>query len=452
MSDSQQPPPPMPSFEVPDLELESAPRTRGGSVPPTRGTPAAAASPPASGQLFGASFDFGGGDGLEDFELERTAQPSVQGLGTTTPQRAATARVEKIEQVGPSWPTGCALDANTLAIDPRELSILANYGDPPEATPHTLAYAYRVFMRQRELKRALIPIAAERQRAATEREATLAELASALRPALEKIPEFRRFLAPIVELDQRAAERGHALTSIHAELGVESGKLDAELAHIENQIQIEQTHERDAQRKCDALEANVKRADAKLKRLQIEMRAVTHVAEHKLGPQGGQLPDAEAAQLAGLRQRGESILPELALARAEFDRAKEALGQPRTRLDALRQSERQFTRHKQALAGEYQKQLLARTQGDSESEIERRAALSDLGRALLAARGTVDVPEPWLERVREVSERADALTVRAEMQRRAISAYDIQRARRGVRLACTAVGLVLALFAFKLIF
>jgi len=75
-----------------------------------------------------------------------------------------------------------------------------------------------------------------------------------------------------------------------------------------------------------------------------------------------------------------------------------------------------------------------------------------LGRALLAARGTVDVPEAWLERVRDVCERANALTVRAEMQRRAISAYDIQRARQGVRLACTAVGLVLVLFAFKLIF
>jgi len=450
MSDSQQPPPPMPSFEVPDLEPEPSPRTRVGSVTSTQGTPVAPPSPP--GQLFGASFDFGDGDGLEDFELERTAQPSVQGLGMTAPRRAATARVEKTVEAGPSWPTGCALDADTLAIDPLELATLANYGAPPDAPPHTLAYAYRVFMRQRELKRALIPIAAEQGRAALEREATLAELASALRPALETKPEFRRFLAPIVELDQRAAERGRALTSINAGLGAESGKLDAELAQIENQIQAEQTLERDAERKCDELKANVKRTDAKLKRVQIEVRAVTHVAEQKLGAQGGQLPEAEAAQLSGLQQRAESMQPELAQARAEFDRAKEALGQLRARLAALRQSERQITRHKHTLGGEYHKQLLARTQGDSESEIERRAALSDLGRAVLAARGTVDVPEEWLERVRGVSERANTLTVRAEMQRRAISAYDIQGARQGVRLACTAVGLVLVLFAFKLIF
>jgi len=54
--------------------------------------------------------------------------------------------------------------------------------------------------------------------------------------------------------------------------------------------------------------------------------------------------------------------------------------------------------------------------------------------------------------VRRVCDHADKLTVRTEMQRRAVAAYDAPRARQGVRLACTAVGLLLVLFAFKLIF
>jgi len=100
----------------------------------------------------------------------------------------------------------------------------------------------------------------------------------------------------------------------------------------------------------------------------------------------------------------------------------------------------------------YQKELSARSQGLSEVEIEQRAALADLARAALAARGTLDIPEARLERVRNVSARADGLIVRAEMQRRAIASYDAPRARQGVRLACTAVGLLLVLFVFKLIF
>jgi hypothetical protein len=302
------------------------------------------------------------------------------------------------------------------------------------------------------LKRQLIPIAVECERAQAEREATLAELARELRPTLEKTPEFRRFVAPLLELSRRAAERGHALNAINAQHGAELGQFDAALAQVTGQLQVEERLERDAQSRYDDREANAKRADAKVKRVQIEMRAVTHVAEQKLGPQGGQVPDSEAAQLASLRQRAEALAPELEQARAELEQARHVLAQAHGRRDALRQNEQQIARQKQALAGAYRQELSARTQGFRETEIEERSALAELARAVLAARGTVEISEAWLERVRTVADRADKLIVRAEMQRRAIVAYDVPRARQGVRLAGTAVGLMLLLFAFKLIF
>jgi len=452
MSDPPRPNPPAPSFEVPDLELQPLPRSLPRAAPARPAAATLAPAPSSADPSFGATLDLGDDGDLGDFELERTAQPNLHLAGAYATRAVAAARPVKAADPQPSWPTGRAPEAAALSIDPRELAILADYGEPPDQAPLTLAYAYRVFTRQRELKRQLISIASECERAGLEREAALAELARALRPALESGGQFRRLLLPLLEIEQRAAARGQALSSINAQLDAQSTELAAELAQVKNQLAAEQRLESEAQREHDTREAQLKRADAKHKRVQIEMRAVMHLAEQKLGAEGGQIPDPEATQLATLQQRAEAMQPELAQARAEFEQAKQTLSQLHARLEALGQSERQIARKKQALGAAYQKELAARAQGVSESEIEQRAALAELARALLAARGTVDVPEAWLERVRSVGDQADRLVVRAEMQRRAILAYDAPRARQGVRLACTSVGLLLALFAFKLIF
>lgn len=452
MSDSQRPNPPAPSFEVPDLELEPLPRSARQAPPasPRLSTAASAARPSAQELSFGPSFDFG--HELPDLEEERGVQPDFQLGEGATRATVATRAQAPATLAQPNWSSGRAVQAAELEIDPRQLAILADYGERPESAAHSLAYAYRVFTRQRQLKRELLPIAAEAERARLEQETTLAEFSQAVRPALEQIQEFGRFLAPLLEIEQRNAARGQALTSINAQLGAEQAGLDAELGLLKTQIEGQQRLESEAQRRRDERQANAQRADAKLKRVQIEMRAVTQVAEQKLGPQGGQIPDAEAAQLAQLRQRAEAIKPEVLQARAEFEQAEQALGQVHARLDALRRRERQTTRQKQASGQTHQKELSLRSQGVSETEFEQRAALADLARAVLAARGTVEIAEAWLERVRSASDRADQLIVRAEMQRRAIVAYDAQRARQGVRLACTAVGLLCVVFAFKLIF
>jgi len=453
MSDPQRPNPDPPRFEVPDLELEPAPRSLRQALPARPAAAIPAAVKPGSSapdQMFGSTFDFG--DDLENMAFERSAPPNFQ-VASEHATRGAVQRAQPLASAaGPAWPTGRAPIASELVIDPHELSLLADYGDPPESVPLTVGYAYRVFTRQRELKHQLIPIASECERAQLEREATLAELARELRPAIEQVPEFRRFLAPLLEIEQRAAARGQALTSINRQLDSESAQLDAELAQIQRDVEVEQQREREAQREHDVREANAQRADAKLKRIQIELRAVTQVAEQKLGPQGGEVPEPEASKMADLRRRAEALGPELAHTRAEFEQAMQARREQQARRADLQRRERQVGRQKQALTGAYQKELSARSQGVSEVEIEQRAALVELARAALAGRGALDIPEAWLERVRGVSARADALIVRAEMQRRAIAAYDAGRARQGVRLVCTGVGLLLVLLLFKLIF
>ncbi|MEO8901427.1 MAG: hypothetical protein ABI488_06900 [Polyangiaceae bacterium] len=469
MSESQRPKPTAPQFEVPDLEVGSSPR----SLP--KGA-SAARHDKASGYSAANLFDddpFDVGSSLS-IELNQHATPGVVDFGSSVnfdapggfelepsgppiahdsvPHSGLTRRADpdSTAQASAGWPTGRAPDAEALIIDPLEIAILADYGSAPHSAHLTPAYAYRVFARQRELKQQLASLYAERDRAELEREATLAELARTVRAAAQQIDAFRRFFTPLVELEQVASQRGQALSSVNAELGAHSAHFDAELTQIAEQIMAQQAVEQEAARILSEREQLAQRAGAKLQRVRIEIRAVTHVAEQKLGAQGGQVPEPEASQLVSLRQRAETIQPEVTLALAERDQAKLGLGQARSRLTALRQAERVAGRKKQAVGERYHKELHARSAGLDESETQKRAALAELGRAVLASRGGVPVEGSWLARVRVSSERADRLILKCEALRRALDAYDRTRVTQGVRLACTALALLVVLLVLKI--
>lgn len=456
MSDPERPNPETPSFEVPDLEVEPVPRSF--RQPPTaRGAASSTSSPvavtprTAADPGFAPSFDFG--DDLGDFELERSLTTQLEPVPPSpAPSPSLQAACAVLPGHPPNIPSGVAPDTARLVFDPRELAILADYGAAPDHATLAIAYAYRVFMRQRELKHQLIPIRAECQRAAQEREAILAELAGAVRPAIEQIPEFRRFLAPLGEVEKRAAARGQALSSVNAELGARTAALEAELSRLTSQLEAEQRTLREAQQRHDEAEANAKRADAKLKRILIEMRAVSQVAEQKRAGEARPISDRDAAELNELQRRAEASQPEVENARTLWEQEKRALLAARARLEAARRGQREIERKRQALGGAFRKELTAHAEGVSEAEIEQRAALAELGRAVLAAHDRIAIPEEWLERVRKVSDQADKLLIRQEMYTRAIAGYDVERARQGVRLAATALGLLALLFVFKLIF
>ncbi len=482
MSDSQRPKPLAPSFEVPDLDLEPPPprSVRGAPVrAPSQGalpkqgaaqpsaSPQAArgytapnlfeeeafttaslsldldAAPRTNAPVFGSSVSF---EDPGSFELERNDHAPLE-LGTESARHAVSSNLEAPRTV---WPTGRVPDPTQLKVDPIEIGILADYGEVPKAIQLTPGYALRVFTRQRELKRQLTAVAAQCERAQLERETALAELGRAVRPAAEQNPQFQRLFAPLVELEQVASQRGQALSSINAQLNAQTASLDAESGQIATQISAQEQAEQTASRQYDEREAAAKRADAKLKRVHIEVRAVTQVAEQKLGPQGGTIPEPEASQLLELRQRAQGLEPEVAQAKSELARAKSELDRARAQLDALRQGERHASRKKQALGQHYQEEVRVRSAGVSETEAQQRKALADVARAVLAAQGTIDVPEAWLERVRAVGLRADQMLSRLELQHRAIDAYDRTRVAQGVRLTLTVLAVLVVLIVLKL--
>lgn len=510
MSDSQRPKFPAPAFEIPDLELAvtprspkapSAPRTASApsvpsvhsvhSVPKRQAAPEHGYSAPnlfdedaftsnapsldldhgagASGSgptnaggvmpSFGGSLDFADPGG---FELEPVASPGLVLEGEVAREpapprasaqtQASTPRLDDRGGARAAWPSGRAADPTQVALDSVEIAILADYGEVPSAPHLTPLYAYRVFTRQRELKHELVRIASESERAEQEREAVLADLTRAVRPQAEQIDQFRRLFAPLVELEQQASQRGQALSSINAEVDAQTARVDFERSELDARLHSERERQAVVQRSYDERAANAKRAEAKLKRIEIETRNVLQVAEQKLGPQGGAIPEPELSQLEELRGRSSALQPEVDAARAELAAAKQSLDQLTAQLDALEQSDRQLNRRKQAISEAHQQEIRARSAGLGEAEQKQQSALADLGRAILSANGTVDVPAALLERVRAASERADQLLRRRELQRRAIESYDRKRAAQGVRLTLTVIGIVLVLCVLKLVF
>jgi hypothetical protein len=169
MGDSEQPKKAALSFEVPDLEL--APVRRAGS----QALPA---------QVENRRVEYSG-QNLFDEEAFSAGSPTLELAGEHQPPAAT--------NLGPNLELdleargGPELQANTAASDAREpeseahrartsnvsaeeIRLVANYGDAPTSVYLTPAYAYRVFRRKRELRRALGILQSECTRATRERQ------------------------------------------------------------------------------------------------------------------------------------------------------------------------------------------------------------------------------------------------------------------------------------------
>ena len=86
----------------------------------------------------------------------------------------------------------------------------------------------------------------------------------------------------------------------------------------------------------------------------------------------------------------------------------------------------------------------------SEAEKQRRDALADVARAVLAARGSVAVPEPRLQALREHDQQRGERWRSGSRPTCARShSYDRERVRQGVILALSALGVVLLSILLK---
>ena len=428
--------PPAPTFDIPDLEL-AAPVSKRAAPPSAKRAEPAQLLPDTA--TFGLEISLPELDDEDEQLLQKGSNVELS-VGAS-PQ--ATKRHHD------NWPQGRTRPIDQLPIDPAEVTLVAGYGPAPQNAVLAPVYAYRVLSRRSPLKRAIATLNTELAQAELERDTQLMQLSNELRPALEANESFRRLLEPIREVEQVAGDRYQAFSQADAGYREQMAQFEAELAQLRASEQAAQSVVEQRTNAAQGSQNELRRAEAKHQRVQIEIRGVLDVARQALGPAGGDMPSAQAAQLAELQARAKALEPELAQASGVHSAATAARDQAQAEVRKLQGQIQKLERQKSSASTTLEKQLSVRAQSVSEAEKQRRDALAEVARAVLSSRGAVPVPQPLLESLREHDKRVDAAAIRLETHLRALDSYDRDRVQQGVIFALSAFGIVVLSILLK---
>jgi chromosome segregation ATPase len=226
-------------------------------------------------------------------------------------------------------------------------------------------------------------------------------------------------------------------------------RFDAELGQLRSSEQAAQAIVDQRSSVVESAQSVLRRAEAKHQRVQIEIRGVLDLARQALGPAGGDMPAAQAAQLAELQARAKAFEPELSQANGAYAAATAARDQAEAEVRKLQGQIRQVERQKASAGSSLEQQLSVRAQSVTEAEKQRRDALAEVARAVLSSRGVVPVPQALLESLREHDKRVDAAAIRLETHLQALDSYARDRVKQGVIFVLSAFGIVVLSILLK---
>jgi len=271
---------PKPVVKAPSLPPAPAPRKP--TAPRTLGSGARAPAKPVEAPgVGGAVFDDddifapGGGAG-EAIELEMP-------LGGPGSGASAAPVVKSLAPVpaAPMVPVarGSLGKAHEPSDEESEARALADYGDSPDSFWQAPLYAYRVKTRQSELRRQLGERQADLARAKKAEEQAKVAFAERARPIATRLEGYTQVLAPIASAENVMMQRDGALS---ADLDAHKGRLaviDERVHGFSVELDSAKSEEREIEGKLAEADAIRQRAEAKLKRAEIEIRSATAVAE-----------------------------------------------------------------------------------------------------------------------------------------------------------------------------
>ncbi|MGO8992570.1 MAG: hypothetical protein ACLQVI_04535 [Polyangiaceae bacterium] len=169
------------------------------------------------------------------------------------------------------------------AVDPYEARALADYGDPPAEWWKTPLYAYRVLRRRPELKKIADQKKREAERAIGAAEDALVSFAEVVRPAAERLGAYAGAFESVRATERVLGERDAILASETAAHKQRQAEIDAKLAELEAQLAQIQVEERQISGEHAEADTLLKRADARAKRIEIEMRSAVAQAQGEAG-------------------------------------------------------------------------------------------------------------------------------------------------------------------------
>ncbi len=458
--------PPGGSFDIPDLELPdpaapaapasgARPRAAAPRVAPTRDDDfeSIAGSVTLGGgraeDAFGGGFDAShfdssavveesaAGGGLDEFD----ANQPVGGLELQTSRPPAPAAAMPS---GPARAAASLQPQQSLPVEPPAAAEGSQeYGPAPSSMLAAPAYAIRVLLKKRELRRRLPVLDTKLKDGESRRDAFLADLARTRRAAVEGDERYAAQMSRVREAEGQLQHGNQALTLAQNQMTQAKEQFRQQTQGLEEALASATSTLEIFGDTQGAAESDLKRAEAKQKRLMIEARNAVQAATG--GQPGVAIPPDVQARISQLQGQAATLEPEVAAARQvasaavqQTQAAKQAQQQASL---AMQGAEKQVAAQRQQLESQLASQQAAA--GDAGSRV--RGALADLARALLAAR---DLPldDNLSSQVQAAESYVDRCRSEHQYVLHAIDAADAEAVKRGLLLmVAAALGVVLLL-------
>jgi hypothetical protein len=152
--------------------------------------------------------------------------------------------------------------------------LLAEYGPVPTSWAGFAFYAWRVVKRRSELRHALAQRREEAVRARAELENALVVFAERVRGQAETHPSYSEAFERLRRAEEVLRSRDQVLSAENDAHGARLASVDARIAKLEEERQAAAAAERAKSAELAALQTDLGREEAQLKRADIELRAI----------------------------------------------------------------------------------------------------------------------------------------------------------------------------------
>jgi hypothetical protein len=401
-------------------------------------------------------------DGFDDEEQQSGLQIEVETVHKQSSSQPATASACAPPAGGrpgvqssslsnsPSAPSGPPpVDSFNPALDPYEISILADFGTPPSALWMCPSYAIRVLRRKRQLNQMLRTAQKNAGEAERVRDDQLAAIAERVRGSLDADREMAGYLGPLARTEEVAREREKALSTRSAEYSSIVGAIDQKIAAEESRASDVKVRLDAARQDNDGKSQTVSRVQVQLKRAEIELRNAQEVARAAAGPEARTaLPEHAEAILAAqkiVELRRQEIAGPKAQADASLLVLREVEGQAaeiERRINSLRTERRRAE-------STFTREMGVRSEGVELALTERRTALIAIGGRLFDTNSEL-IPQADYDEFHRVRSDVSLRQLEIERMMRALASADPSAVKKGWIAIAVGALLVLAIIALTI--
>lgn len=423
----RKPPPVSAGSDIPDLELAVPTRPTLRETAPTARVETRSATK--------ATFGF---EGILDDDLLGGSLDDALAIDVADPSRHADQANKASSQR--LWPKGVTPVPGSVDIDPSLVQPLCSWGSGPSNWWQTPPYALLVFQGRRELMIEIRQLAAQLDQAETRRDDCLAALGEQLKDSLENEANFNAAIQAVNTIQVVHGQLAGQQQKAESTLSAETRALDEALLNEQKRLTEYQARRQRAQCHCDDAEVNLKREEARLQRLGIEQRNIEQ-AENQ---------DPQAlARLQELQHQAEALIPQIDKANNAEQASRTSLKEAGAEVDQVHFHLQELQRRKDLLGQSLTVRVREASLATHGAVQQRRAALADLGRAVLSANGRVAIDDATLDELLRHDDSVAALWLRHQVYLLAFDSYDRDATKRGIIIVVVLGALLLLAIVWR---